>query len=156
VNSLGYYQFRNGLIVTAATTSYLLIQPLAGYLADRFNATRVAVAGLLLSALTVVLLPFTTGAYLVSAAVLGGIGVGSVWTNTDAVVSNLAEESRLGATLGAAGSFKELGDMLGPLLIGFISQAFSLRVGFVVCGSLGFLALLLIRSGFVPATRIRE
>lgn len=59
VNSLGYDQLRNGMIVTATTTSYLLIQPLAGYLADRLNPTHVVFAGLLLSALSVVLLPFT-------------------------------------------------------------------------------------------------
>lgn len=150
VNSLGYDQLRNGMIVTAATTSYLLIQPIAGYLADRFNASRVVFAGLLLSALSIVLLPFTARGYLVSAAILGGIGVGTVWTNTDAIVSNLVEERRLGATLGAAGSFKELGDMLGPLLIGFVSQSFGLKVGFIACGTLGFLALFLLRSN--PAT----
>ena len=44
-----------------------------------------------------------------------------------------------------AGSFKELGDMLGPLLIGLLAQAFGLKVGFVVCGLLGFMALSLPR-----------
>ena len=69
--------------------------------------------------------------------VIGGIGVGSVWTNTDTIVSNLAEEGRLAATLGAAGSFKELGDMLGPLLIGVLSQLWGLRIGFLGCAVLG-------------------
>lgn len=80
--------------------------------------------------------------------------MGTVWTNTDAIVSNLAEERRLGATLGAAGSFKELGDMLGPLLIGFLSQAFGLKVGFIACGTLGFLGLFLLHSS--PATKAPE
>ena len=50
-----------------------------------------------------------------------------------------------------AGSFKELGDMVGPLLIGALSQAFGLTIGFVACGILGLLSLLLIAR--MPATK---
>ncbi len=145
VNTLGYDQLRNGFIIGAATLSYLLVQPLAGRLADRVNPLRVIFGGLVLSATGVVLIPFTSGPLLIVVAVLGGIGVGTVWTNTDAMVSKLADEGRVAATLGAAGSFKELGDMLGPLLIGFLAQALGLRVAFVICGVLGFLSIALLR-----------
>lgn len=146
VNSLGYDQLKNGFIATAATTSYLPIQPVAGYLADRFDAKRVVLTGLILSALSLGLIPFSTGEVLVCVVVVGGIGVGSVWTNTDTIVSNLAEERRLAATLGAAGSFKELGDMLGPLLIGVVAQFWGLRTGFVVCGALGLVGIAMLRT----------
>ena len=43
-------------------------------------------------------------------------------------------------------SFIELGDMLIPLLIGVLSEAFGLMIGFVACGVLGLLSLLLIRT----------
>jgi MFS family permease len=144
VNSLGYDQLKNGFIVAASTASYLLIQPLAGLLADRFGPTQVTYAGLGVSAFAIVLVPFTTGALLLSVAILGGLGVGTVWTNTDTAVSNLAKEGRLAATLGAAGSFKELGDMLGPLTIGVASQLLGLKVGFVACGTLGLGAIALL------------
>lgn len=49
----------------------------------------------------------------------------------------------MGATMGVAGSFKELGDMIGPLMMGAISQALGLQWGFVICAVLGFLALLI-------------
>jgi MFS family permease len=137
VSSLGYDQLKNGLIVAAATVSYLLIQPLAGYLADRFDPARVVLVGLILSVSSLTVIPFTSGAALLCAVVAGGIGVGSVWTNTDTIVSNLAEERQLAATLGAAGSFKELGDMLGPLVIGAVSQLWGLKIGFLVCAVLG-------------------
>lgn len=145
LHRLGYNQLTNGLIVGCATTSYLLIQPLAGHLADRFGVVRTILAGLILSAAGVLLVPFTTGGAVVAAAVVGGIGVGTVWTNTDAAVSGLARQGRTAATLGAAGSFKELGDMLGPLLIGLLAQWLGIRAGFIICGSLGFLALGLLR-----------
>jgi hypothetical protein len=42
----------------------------------------------------------------------------------------------LGASIGAAQSFKEFGDMVGPLLIGLLTQFFGVRIGFVTCGAL--------------------
>lgn len=146
VNTLGYDQLRNGLIIGASTLSYLLVQPVAGRLADRLNPIAVIFTGLVLSAAGVVLIPFTRGPLLIAVAVLGGLGVGTVWTNTDAMVSRLADQSRIAATLGAAGSFKELGDMLGPLLIGALAQTLGLRIAFVICGVLGFLSIALLRS----------
>jgi hypothetical protein len=53
--------------------------------------------------------------------------------------------------MGAAGSFKELGDRIGPLLIGGVSQAFGLPVSFVACGVLGLLSLVFIRRNIVSA-----
>jgi MFS family permease len=75
---------------------------------------------------------------------LAGIGIGTVWTNSDTMMSQLAKTGQLGSTMGIAGSFKEFGDMLGPLLIGVISQAFGLTAGFVVCRVLGLVSVLLL------------
>jgi hypothetical protein len=36
----------------------------------------------------------------------------------------------MASTLGVAGSFKEFGDMVGPLFIGALTQAFGLTVSF--------------------------
>ena len=45
--------------------------------------------------------------------------------------------------------------MLGPLLVGVLSQAFGLAFGFVACGVLGLVALAMvtIRPAFVDADR---
>ncbi len=37
IHDLGYDAFHTGLIVSATTIAYLLIQPVAGWLADKFN-----------------------------------------------------------------------------------------------------------------------
>ncbi|MEO8215991.1 MAG: MFS transporter [Acidobacteriota bacterium] len=145
VNTLGYDQLRNGLIIGASTLSYLLVQPFAGRLADRIDPIAVIFGGLVLSAAGVVLIPFTRGPLLIAVAIIGGLGVGTVWTNTDTMVSRLADQGRMAATLGAAGSFKELGDMLGPLLIGALGQTLGLRAAFVICGVLGFLSIALLK-----------
>ena len=87
---------------------------------------------------------FTTGPLLITLVVVGGLGIGAVWTNSDAMVSQLARPGQLAASLGTAGSYKEIGDMLGPLAVGAMSQAFGLTLGFVACGVAGLATSLLI------------
>jgi MFS family permease len=144
VHALDYDPVPTGVLLTLAAASYLLIQPLAGVAADRYGAATTVRLGLGLAGLSVIAIPLTDGVLLGLVAVLAGIGVGTVWTNTDALVSTLAQRGQMGATMGVAGSFKEFGDMLGPLLIGLLSQLFGLTVGFVVSGVLGIVVLVLI------------
>ncbi len=141
VYALGYGPMINGVLLTAVSASYLLIQPLAGAMADRVNPALTIRVGLFLAGACVILTPFASGWLLFVVAILAGVGVGTVWTNTDALVSQQAQAGKLGATMGVAGTFKEIGDMLGPLLIGLVSQAFGLTAGFVSCGVLGLIAL---------------
>ena len=142
IHELGYNAFNTGLLLSASTISYLVIQPVAGWLADKFDQVLILRIGMLLSILSTAAIPFVTGPLLIITCIIAGIGIGVVWTNTDALVSNLAKENEMGATMGAAGSFKELGDMIGPLLMGAISQALGLQWGFIICAVLGGIGLL--------------
>ena len=69
----------------------------------------------------------------------------------ESFLSEMAEAGKLGGTMGAAGSFKELGEMIGPILIGLLSQALGLPAGFVICGLLGLLSVFLIAA---PKTQV--
>lgn len=147
---IGYTPIESGSVLSVVTLSYLLVQPVAGHLADKVEIRGAVLIGLLLAALAVIAVTFTSGSLLVAVGVLAGIGIGTVWTNSDALVSSLAGEGRLGASMGAAQSFKELGDMVGPLLIGLLAQFYGVRVGFVTCGALALLFLLaLVPSGVI-------
>ena len=146
VYALQYSPVQTGLILSLVALSYLLIQPVAGYLADKTDVTTTIRVGLILSASSVLAAPFVNDLFLIVDAILAGMGVGIVWTNTDTLVSTLAKEGKLGATMGVAGSFKEFGDMVGPILIGVLSQVLGLTWGFVICGVLGLLSIALIRS----------
>ncbi|OGH10599.1 MAG: hypothetical protein A2857_06945 [Candidatus Levybacteria bacterium RIFCSPHIGHO2_01_FULL_36_15] len=146
VYALNYGALETGILLSLVALSYLLIQPVAGFFADRINVVSTIRIGLVLSAVSIILTPFVKDVPLVLIAIISGIGVGIVWTNTDMLVSKLAEEGKLGATMGAAGSFKEFGDMIGPIFIGILSQAFGLAAGFVICGITGIFSIFLIRK----------
>jgi len=136
LHSIGYTPAQSGTAISIATASYLLIQPVVGHLADKVPTKLTVIGGLVLAAVAVIGTPFSSGLTLTVLSIVAGIGVGTVWTNADALVASTADERRLGASVGAAQSFKELGDMVGPLLIGALTQLFSVQAGFVTCGLL--------------------
>lgn len=144
LHGIGYTSLQSGWVVSVATLSYLLVQPFAGHLADRIDIRLTVAVGLTLAALAIIAVTFTTGIALVAVAIAAGIGVGTVWTNSDALVGALVDPRKLGASMGAAQSFKEFGDMVGPLLAGALTQAFGVRTGFVACGTLALIFLLLL------------
>jgi MFS family permease len=91
---------------------------------------------------------FASGAALIAIVILAGVGIG---TNSDALVSALAESRKLGASIGAAQSCKEFGDMVGPLLVGLLTQLYGVRTGFVSCGVLALLCVIpLARTRALP------
>ena len=154
LHTLGYTPLNSGFVVGMATGAYLLIQPLAGHLADRIEIRRTVLAGLLLAALAIGAITFATGGALIALVIAAGIGVGTVWTNCDTLVSTLAKQNQLGASMGAAQSFKEFGDMIGPVLVGLLTQLYGVRTGFITCGALALVALLLLaRKGSITGGR---
>jgi MFS family permease len=144
LHSIGYTAVQSGSLLSVATASYLLVQPIAGHLADRFEIRMTLIVGLLVAALATIMTTFISGVTLVAVVIVAGIGIGTVWTNCDMLVSVLAHQQRLGASMGAAQSFKELGDMVGPLLVGALTQFFGVRFGFVSCGILALVLLFLL------------
>lgn len=141
---IGYTPVQSGSVVSVVTLSYLLVQPLAGYLADKIEIRITVFIGLLIAALAIVVTTFTSGIMLIVIVILAGVGIGTVWTNSDALVSSLVDEKKLGASMGAAQSFKEFGDMVGPLLIGLLTQMYGVRTGFVSCGAVALILLLML------------
>lgn len=141
LDTLGYAPIDSGFVVGAATASYLLVQPLAGYVADKIPVRLTVLAGLLMAALAIGATTFATGIPLLVTVIVAGMGVGTVWTNSDTLVSTLVDQRAMGIGMGASQSFKEFGDMMGPLLIGLITQFFGVRVGFVSCGAIALVLL---------------
>ena len=144
---MGFNPLQTGLLVAIPPVAYVLAQPFVDRLADKVSASLTIKVGLALSGLSIILVPFVSQiAAMVIVFIVAGVGIATALTNTDIQVSNLTKGRKKGITAGASGPFKEIGDMLGPLLIGAVSQAFGLTVGFLFCGVLGLLALALISA----------
>lgn len=82
--SLGYKSEIASVFLSVLALSYLLVQPLAGWLADKYKARTTVLCGIAVSAVTIVLIPFTRGVPLAFISIVAGLGIGTVWTNSDA------------------------------------------------------------------------
>src|SRR5260221_11443037 len=72
--AIGYTPLLSGTVVSIATVSYLLVQPAAGWLADRVAVQLTVVIGLLLAAASSIVVTFTSGIPLLVTVVFAGIG----------------------------------------------------------------------------------
>ena len=70
------------------------------------------------------------------------LGIGCAAPLGEALVGDVSEEHTLALNLGIAGSYKELGEMAGPLAMGFVGQTLGLRWSFVVVGVAGLMSLI--------------
>lgn len=137
LSAAGFDSLSMGMTMAVVALAFLLIQPLSGILSKRLGFMRLIYAGLAVEALFLLVIPFTTGWMTVLAAVIDAAGIGIVWTLSSVAVAKAADQGEMGLAMGNLGSYKEIGDMAGPLTIGLIAQLFSLTAGFIACGLLG-------------------
>lgn len=145
-DSLGCGPRAAGFLLSGATLAYLAAQPLAGRAADRLGRRPLVLAGLSTASLGICFVGRLQGLGLLIAAVLTGLGLGTTWTNSLAVVGEGADSRRLGGDLGLAGSCKDAGDIVGPLLLGYLAGRLGLGAGFAICGGAGLLSVAIVAA----------
>lgn len=141
LNSSGFDPLQSGMVMAAVAIAFLVIQPLSGIISKMVGFSTTVYSGLLAEAIFLIAIPFTQGWLTVAVAVLDAAGIGLVWTLSSVAVARAARNEEMGLVLGNLGSYKEIGDMAGPLAIGLLAQFISLTVGFVVCGLMGLFVL---------------
>lgn len=138
-DELGYPPTAIGLLLGATSFGFLLVQPLAGALADRYGRRGAILWGLTVGSLALGGVGLFRRIGLAAAGMLGGIGLGVAWTNSLAQVGEGAEERGLGRGLGLAGSCKDAGDIFGPLWGGFWANRSGLLTSFLLAALWGLL-----------------
>ena len=126
-----------GLILALNAVFYLAAQPFSGRLSDTLGRRRVIGTGLVVSILCTGALPFLGAPYYVLAACLLAVGIGCVAPLGEALVGDVSDQDNLAINLGLAGSYKELGEMAGPIGLGFIGQTLGLDYAFLMVGVAG-------------------
>jgi len=116
----GLSPVETGLIMMAIPAAIMFISPLAGYLADKFNAGAIASLGLLISSLTMLMLA-TTGldtslsCFTIQLAILGGGQALFLSPNSAAVLARIPL-SRTGTASALLAAARNLGMLLGICL----------------------------------------
>ncbi|MEW6668460.1 MAG: MFS transporter [Thermodesulfobacteriota bacterium] len=126
-----------GMVLALNAAVYLAVQPLAGRLSDGLGRRRVIAFGLTLSTLSIGLMPYLGSPLYILAACFLAIGIGCVAPLGEALVGDVSEQEALALNLGLAGSYRELGEMAGPISVGFVGQTLGLGCAFIMVGVVG-------------------
>jgi len=142
LSSKGLDPLEAGFVLALNATVYLAVQPFAGRLSDSLGRKRVITLGLALCTLCISFIPFLPNPIYIGAACLMAVGIGCVAPLGEAFIGDVSEEQALALNLGIAGSYKELGEMTGPLTMGFVGQALGLQWAFLMVGMAGIGSLI--------------
>jgi MFS family permease len=129
----GLNAFEAGLMLGAQVVTLTLTKPLMGRMSDKLGRKPQIVAGLAISAVTLLLISrldsFTN--FLI-ASVSFGLGMSMVRSATPALVADFAKEKTRGSALGAMSTIMDVGHTAGPILAGLLIGWQSYFVGFAV------------------------
>jgi MFS family permease len=137
LSSKGLDPLQAGFVLALNAAVYLAVQPFAGRLSDSLGRKKVITLGLALCTLCISFIPFLPSPFYIGAACLMAVGIGCVAPLGEAFIGDVSEEHALALNLGIAGSYKELGEMTGPLTMGFVGQALGLQWAFLMVGGVG-------------------
>jgi len=143
----GLSELHMGLLLAINPMSQVFFQVIFGRLSDSVGRKKLLAAGLLGSAMVPVLWSFATHPWV--------IGVGMVWvalsysslaSGTTAFIGDAAPPGREAELMGLHLTFRGIGGVVGPLVVGALSHpdALGFRVTFGAMSTLGFVAFLLV------------
>ncbi len=131
-----------GLIFSVQVLALMISQPLFGRLADRLDQRWQIMAGMILIGLIMALIPtFSSYRIIMILSLIFGFGISMTSIAVNAYVADIAAKEVLGASMGALDSLMDVGQTFGPLLVGLMITAWSMRVGFAACLVLSIVAI---------------
>lgn len=131
-----------GIVLGCNAAIYLTVQPLAGRLSDTFSRKRLIVWGLSITTISILLVAFFRSPYYLIFSFTTAVGIGCVSPLGEAFVGDVSRPDELALNLGIAGSYREAGEMVGPLAMGFIGHTMGLDWAFMLVGLAGFAGLI--------------
>ena len=129
-----------GFLLTAFFITYMPMQPVVGWLVDKFTASRVLVAGFLLWSLATILSGFAGGfALLFACRLLLGIGESVSFPSMSRILCENVTEAQRGLANGVVQSGLAFGPAFGIFFGGMLIAAWGWRPFFVVFGLISLL-----------------
>jgi MFS family permease len=142
-DELGLSNFQVGRLLSAFFGSYALLQPVAGWCAQRFDIRYVLAAGLVVWASATALMGLATSfGMLLGLRILLGVGESVTYPSNSRLLAQRVPEHERGRANGLIAAGQALGPTFGTLLGGLAMVQFGWRATFVVLGGLSLLWLL--------------
>jgi len=143
--SLGIDLFQIGIVLAAEIATFVIGKPIMGGLSDKIGRRKPIILGLLVGAVSMFAAQFVTSFYqLVMISIVYGLGFSLVTSSTPPLVSELTRKELYGVSMGFLGTIMDVGQVLGPIVTGFI-----LAAGYGYSGSFTSLGLLLFLTALI-------
>jgi DHA1 family multidrug resistance protein-like MFS transporter len=132
-----------GLFFGAQVGVRTFVRPLMGKLSDQYGRKRQIMAGLALTAVSMAFFPSTRSwvAMLVLSVVFG-TGLSIAAAATSAFVADTAPQNGRGTALGMMSTIMDIGQSIGPVLLGNLLVVVSYQVGFAIISGIVLAAML--------------
>ena len=142
-DELGLSNSQVGVLLSAFFWSYAPLQPVAGWLAQRFDVRYVLATGLIVWAIATALVGLATSfAMLLGLRLLLGVGESVTYPSNSKLLAQRAPEHHRGRANGLIAACQALGPTFGTLVGGLIMATFGWRAAFVAFGLISLLWLL--------------
>lgn len=146
--AMGYGEWVSGAALTAGALGTALALLVAGSWSDRYGRMRVIVPGLVLSgAMTMIFGNLDNPAILVAVAFVTGLGAGLIQPGEQGAVADVLDGRAGGKVVSTFQMAGDLGQIIGPLLAGFIADRLGYSYAFALSGAILILAVL----AWIPA-----
>lgn len=147
--SLGIPAWQIGIILGVQLVSIVFIKPLMGRVSDRVGRKRVIIPGLIVGAISIVLLPYVPSFIGLSAlSLVFGLGFATVTSSTSALVADLTKDGRYGSSMGVLRTVMDVGQSIGPVLTGWMVGVAGYGSAFMLLAAILLLAALSLGMGF--------
>ena len=146
IADLGGTQAQYTWVITASLLATAVSTPIWGKLADLMNRKVLVQIALILFTVGTVIAGFSTDTnMLIAVRVLQGIGVGGLMSLVMIAVALIISPRERGKYMGVVGGIMALGTIGGPLLGGFLTDAWGWRSNFFVGVPFAIIALILLQ-----------
>ncbi|MHA1594322.1 MAG: MFS transporter [Candidatus Baldrarchaeia archaeon] len=121
-NFLGLSLFEIGIVAGSLTLAWALMMPIGGKIADAIGRKIPCMLGLLINAISLIAVAFSPPSlpFVLIAVVSTGLGMGLYYPVLPVISMDVAAPHYRGAALGLYRSFRDMGWLLGPLILGFL------------------------------------
>lgn len=155
--SLGIPAWQIGIILGVQLVSIVFAKPFMGRVSDKVGRKQVIIPGLILGAISIMLLtsmPSFIGLSVLSLAF--GLGFATVTSSTTALVADLTRDGRFGSSMGVLSTVMDVGQSIGPVLTGWMVAVSGYGTAFLLLAAILLATALLLGLGLklrqAPAT----
>jgi len=129
--SRGMSAYETGIIFAVQVLIIAATKPLFGRVADRVDKRVQILAGIVLTGVSIALVPFCQAfAQFLIVSSLFGLGISISTVATTAYIADVARKEQIGASMGALSSIMDIGQSTGPLVTGMVITAIGYTSGF--------------------------